>query len=51
MKSLLFRVSALDPLAFVLACVSMTLVGLLAILLPASRAAGVDPVKTLREEG
>jgi predicted permease len=51
LKSLLFRVSALDPLAFVLACVSMTLVGLLAILLPASRAAGVDPVKSLREEG
>jgi len=51
MKSLLFQVSALDPVAFVLACASMTLVGLFAIVLPASRAAGVDPVKTLRDDG
>lgn len=51
MKSLLFQVSALDPIAFVIACASMTLVGLLAVFVPASRAARVDPVTTLRDEG
>jgi putative ABC transport system permease protein len=51
LKSLLFEVSALDPLALALACVLMTLVGLLAALVPASRAAGVDPMTALREEG
>jgi putative ABC transport system permease protein len=51
LKSLLFEVSALDPAALVVACVLMTLVGLLAALIPASRAAGVDPMTVLREEG
>ena len=51
LKSLLFEVSALDPVALVVACVLMTLVGLLAAWIPASRAAGVDPMTVLREEG
>ena len=51
MKSLLFEVSPLDPLALTVACVSMILIGLLAGLLPASRAARVDPLTTLRDEG
>lgn len=51
LKSLLFEVSALDPVALALACVLMTLVGILASLIPASRAAGVDPMTVLREEG
>jgi putative ABC transport system permease protein len=50
MKSLLFEVSALDPLAFTLAAVSMMLVGLFAALVPASRASRVDPVIALRSE-
>ena len=50
MKSLLFEVSALDPLAFTLAAVSMALVGLFAALVPASRASRVDPVTALRSE-
>jgi len=50
-QSLLFDVSALDPLALVVACASMLLIGLLAALLPASRAAGVEPMAVLREEG
>jgi putative ABC transport system permease protein len=51
LKSLLFEVSALDPVALALACVLMTLVGILAAWIPASRAAGVDPMMVLREEG
>ena len=51
LKSLLFEVSALDPVALAVACVLMALVGIVAALIPASRAAGVDPMTVLREEG
>jgi len=51
LKSLLFQVSALDPVALAAACVLMTLVGTLAALIPASRAARVDPMTVLRDEG
>jgi len=51
MKSLLFQVSPLDPVVFAIACGSMMLVGLLAVFLPAHRAARVDPITTLRDEG
>jgi putative ABC transport system permease protein len=51
LKSLLFEVSALDPAALTIACVVMTLVGMLAAAIPASRAAGVDPMTVLRDEG
>lgn len=51
LKSLLFEVSALDPAALALACVLMTLVGMLAAWIPAIRAARVDPMLVLREEG
>jgi ABC-type lipoprotein release transport system permease subunit len=44
-------VSALDPVALAVACVLMTMVGLLAAWIPASRAARVDPMMVLREEG
>jgi putative ABC transport system permease protein len=50
MKTLLFEVSAFDPLAFAIAAVSMVIVALLAALIPASRAARVDPVTALRNE-
>ena len=43
--------SALDPVALAVACVLMTLVGLLAAWIPASRAARVDPMTVLRDEG
>jgi putative ABC transport system permease protein len=49
-KGLLFEVSALDPLAFTVAAVAMTAIGLLAALIPASRAARVNPVTALRSE-
>jgi putative ABC transport system permease protein len=51
LKTLLFEVSTLDPAALALACVLMTLVGILAALIPASRAARVDPMTVLRDEG
>ena len=51
LKSLLFQVSALDPIALTVACVLMTLIGILAAWIPASRAARVDPMTVLRDEG
>jgi putative ABC transport system permease protein len=51
MKNLLFEISPLDPATLTAACVIMTLIGLLAGFLPAARAARVDPVTTLRDEG
>ncbi len=50
-KSLLFNVSPLDPVALSFACVLMTLVGMLAAWIPANRAARVDPMLVLRDEG
>jgi putative ABC transport system permease protein len=50
-ESLLFEVSVLDPAAIGVACVAMALVGLLAALLPAGRAASVQPMAVLRDEG
>jgi putative ABC transport system permease protein len=51
LKSLLFQVSALDPVALAVACVLMTVVGIVAAWIPASRAARVDPMTVLRDEG
>ncbi|HVP45502.1 MAG TPA: FtsX-like permease family protein, partial [Bryobacteraceae bacterium] len=51
LKSFLFHVSALDPVALSAACVTMTLVGILAAWVPAKRAARVDPMTVLRDEG
>jgi putative ABC transport system permease protein len=51
MKSMLFEVSPLDPMALGLACASIISIGLMAAFFPASRAARVDPALTLREEG
>jgi predicted permease len=51
LKSLLFNVSALDPVALGVACLLMTLIGILATWIPARRAARVDPMTVLREDG
>jgi ABC-type antimicrobial peptide transport system permease subunit len=51
MKNLLFEVSPLDPVAMALGCASMLMIGLLAAYFPAIRAARVDPVLVLRDEG
>lgn len=49
-KSLLFEVSALDPVAFLVAGTAMALVGLAAAIIPATRATRVDPNTALRSE-
>jgi predicted permease len=50
MKSLLFGVSAFDPIALLLAALFVLLLALVASWLPAHRAASVDPMKALRAD-
>jgi len=50
LKSLLFNVSALDPVALSVACTLITLIGMLAAWIPARRATQVDPIVELRQE-
>jgi macrolide transport system ATP-binding/permease protein len=50
LASLLFQVNARDPLSLVTAAVLLAVVALLAGLIPALRAARVDPLVALRHE-
>jgi ABC-type antimicrobial peptide transport system permease subunit len=50
LRSLLFQVDALDPVVLVLATVSIFLLALAASVIPAYRAASVDPMESLRAE-
>ena len=51
MRSLLFEVSPLDPLALAVACAAMAAIGVMAGFLPAHRASRIDPLVTLRDAG
>ena len=48
--TLLFGITARDPLVFAVIFAAVLLIGLFASFLPARRAAGIDPMKTLRAE-
>ncbi|HEX4065835.1 MAG TPA: ABC transporter permease [Acidobacteriaceae bacterium] len=50
MRGFLFEVKAVDPITFAAVTVLMLLLALAAAWIPARRAAGVDPIKTLRME-
>jgi predicted permease len=49
-RAMLFGLKPVDPLTLVLAAGGMTIIGIAASALPATRAAGVDPMQVLREE-
>jgi ABC-type antimicrobial peptide transport system permease subunit len=50
LQSFLFGVSPLDPAVLMLAAVSVFLLALVASLLPARRAASINPMKALRAD-
>jgi len=50
MTTLVFGVAAVDPLTFAVVPAVLAAVALLAALIPASRAASVDPMRALRED-
>jgi ABC-type antimicrobial peptide transport system permease subunit len=49
-RTLLFEVSPFDPLAFAIAAAAMVTIGMLAAVIPATRATHVDPTTALRSE-
>jgi len=50
MNSLLFAVSATDPLVYLLMATLVIAIGLVASSIPARRATKIDPIQTLRSE-
>jgi predicted permease len=50
LRSLLFQVDPLDPLVLVLAAMSILLIALAASVIPARRAAAIEPMQALRSE-
>jgi len=48
--SLLYEVSPLDPPVFIAVSLGLATVALVAILVPADRATGIDPLEALRSE-
>jgi predicted permease len=50
LKSMLYQMSPLDPISFVAAIAVMIVVSVCAVLVPARRAASIDPMQALRAE-
>ena len=50
LKAMLYEISPFDPMAFALAIAVLALVSAGAALVPARRAASVDPIRALRAE-
>jgi ABC-type antimicrobial peptide transport system permease subunit len=50
LKSMLYQMSPLDPVSFVLAVTAMIVVSCSAVLIPARRAASIEPIQALRAE-
>jgi ABC-type antimicrobial peptide transport system permease subunit len=50
MEDLLFGVAPLDPSVFLTVTLALVLVSIAATLMPAVRAAGLDPIRTLRDQ-
>jgi len=50
LSSLLYEVSAINPVIFALAVTALVVVAVLAAFLPARRAASIDPMRALRSE-
>jgi ABC-type antimicrobial peptide transport system permease subunit len=49
-KSFLYQVQPLDPLTYVAVAVALSAIGLIAALLPARKAASIEPMEALRED-
>jgi ABC-type antimicrobial peptide transport system permease subunit len=50
MRRLLFQVDAIDPATFIGVALLLTLIALVASVVPARRAARIDPIQSLRSE-
>jgi ABC-type antimicrobial peptide transport system permease subunit len=51
MRSLVYGVSAFDPLSLALSAIFVAAIALVAALVPTRRAASIDPAESLRMEG
>jgi ABC-type lipoprotein release transport system permease subunit len=49
-KSFLYQVQPVDVLAYVTVALALALIGLTAALLPARKAASIEPMQALRED-